>query len=125
MESKRGAFLPILLGVNATAITLASIALVVDHRDIQNFMGPLPDWFNLYVVGLLLARMIALWGIWNWRRWAVYTYFLLEGVEVGMGLFYFTAFLTFQVRALIGIPSFLILLAIYFLALKPRWQLFK
>ncbi len=123
MQTQRGAFLSILLGVNAAAITLESIALIA-VQDIQNIVGVIPDWFNPYVVGLLLARLFALWGIWNWRRWAVYLFFLLECVELGMGLFVFTAFLT-PLRALAGVTAFLILLAIYFLALKPKWQLFK
>ncbi len=124
MQTQRGTFLSILLGVNAAAITLASFALIAD-RDIQNIVGVIPDWFSPYVAGLLLARLFALWGIWNWRRWAVYLFFLLECVEVGMGLFVFTSFWIFPLRALVGVPSFLVLLAIYFLALKPKWQLFK
>ncbi len=124
MQAQRGAFLSILLGVNAIAISLATIALVVD-RDIQSKLGVLPDWFSAFVVVLTLARLVALWGIWNLRRWGVYTFFLLECMEVSMGLFVFTSVLTFPVRALIAIPSLLVLLAIYFLALKPKWQLLK
>ncbi len=91
MQTQRGAFLSILLGVNAAAITLASIALIA-VQDIQNIVGVIPDWFNPYVVSLLLARLFALSGIWNWRRWAVYLFILLECVELGMGLFVFTVF---------------------------------
>ncbi len=123
MQAQRGTFLSILLVVNAAAISLASIALVAD-RDIPSSLGIQVEWFTPYVLGLLLARLVALWGIWTLNRWGVYTYLLLECVEVGMGLFVFTSFMTFPVRALIGIPSLLILLAIYFLALKPKWQLF-
>ncbi len=123
MQGQRGTFLSVLLVVNAAAITLASIALVVD-RDIQNAIGGLPAWFDTFVIALLLARLVALWGIWSWSRWGVYAYLLLECIELGMGLFVFTAFLT-PLRALGGTSTFLVLLAIYYLALKPKWQLFR
>lgn len=124
MQAQRGTFLSILLGVTAIAISLATMALVVD-RDIQSNLGVLPDWFSPFVVVLALARLFALWGIWNLKRWGVYTFFLFECVEVSMGLFVFTSVLTFPVRALVAVPSFLVLLAIYLLALKPKWQLLK
>ncbi|MGE5261832.1 MAG: hypothetical protein ACM3S0_00500 [Acidobacteriota bacterium] len=124
MQNQRGTFLSILLGVNATAIALVTIAFVVD-RDIQNSLGIQQDWFSTFVVVLTLARLIALRAIWNLKRWGVYTYFLLECVEVGTGLFVFTSVWTFPVRALGAVPSFLVLLAIYVLALKPKWHLFK
>lgn len=124
MQAQRGTFLSILLGVTAIAISLATMALVVD-RDIQSNLGVLPDWFSPFVVVLALARLFALWGIWNLKRWGVYTFFLLECVEVGTGLFVFTSVWTFPVRALGAVPSFLVLLAIYLLALKPKWQLLK
>jgi hypothetical protein len=41
-----------------------------------------------------------------------------------MGLFVLTSVFPSPVRALVGVPSFLILLGIYVLALKPKWQLF-
>ena len=123
MQSQRGAFLSILLAVNAVAITFATIVLVFD-RDIQTSLGALPDWFSAFVIVLLLTRLVALWEIWNWRRWAVYAYFLLESVEVGMGLFVFTAIWTFPMR-LGAVPLFLVLVAIYYAALKPKWQWFR
>ncbi len=119
-RAERGTFLSVLLGVNAIAITLASIALAVD-RDISSIIGVVPDWFSAYVFVLLLARLAALEQIWGLKRVGVYAYFLLECVEVSMGLFVFTSFLAFPLRILIGLPAFLILLAIYFLALKPKW----
>lgn len=124
MQNQRGTFLSLLIAVNAIAIALVTIAFVVD-RDIQSSLGIQQDWFSAFVVVLTLARLIALWGIWNLNRWGVYTYFLLECVEVGMGLFVFTSVFTFPVRALGAIPSVLVLFAIYFLALKPKWHLFK
>ncbi len=120
-RAERGTFLSVLVGVNAIAITLASIALVVD-RDISSIIGGVPDWFNPYVFVLLLARLAALEQIWELKRWGVYAFLLLECVEVSMGLFVFTSFLTFPLRILIGLPAFLTLIAIYFLALKPKWQ---
>lgn len=86
MQAQRGTFLSILLGVTAIAISLATMALVVD-RDIQSNLGVLPDWFSPFVVVIALARLFALWGIWNLKQWGVYTFFLFECVEVSMGLF--------------------------------------
>ena len=123
MQGQRGNFLSILLGVTAAAVTLASIALIFD-RDIQNDLGVLPGWFGAFVVFLLFARLIALWGIWNLRRWGVYSFVLLECLELSMGLFVFTALLT-PLRTLVGVLTLVVLLAIYFLALKPKWQLLK
>ncbi len=122
MQTQRGTFLSVLLAGNAIAISVATIALVVD-RDIVSSLFALPDWFSPFVVVFTVARLFALREIWNLRRWGVYAYFLLECVEVSMGLFVFTSVLTFPMRALIAIPSFLTLLAIYFFALKPKWQL--
>ena len=50
---------------------------------------------------------------------------LLEWVEVAMGLFVFTGVLTLPIRALMVVPMFLVVLAIWYLALRPRWQAFK
>ncbi len=122
MRDQRGAFLSILVVVTAAAITLATVALVADP-DIQKILGTLPDWFSPFVIALGLARLFALWGIWNLRRWGVYGFFLLECVELSMGLFVLTSVFPSPVRALVGVPSFLILLGIYILALRPKWQL--
>ncbi len=124
MRGERGIFLSLLIGVNAIAISLAAIVLVV-NRDIQSSLGIQQDWFGPFVIILTLTRLIALWGIWILRRWGVYAYFLLECVEVSMGLFVFTSVMTFPVRALVAIPSILVLFAIYFLALKPKWALLR
>lgn len=99
------------------------MGLVFD-RDIERALGYFPDWFNLFLVAFLLARLTALSLIWNLRRWGVYLFFLLECMEVAMGLFVFTSVLTFPLRVILAVPSFLILLAIWFLALKPKWQAF-
>jgi hypothetical protein len=123
MEAQRGKFLTGLIIVFALAITLATLALIF-IRDLQRALGSFPDWFNLFLVAFLLARLIALYMIWNLKRWGVYALFLLECLEVAMGLFVFTTAFTFPIRMIVAVPSFLVLLAIWFLALRPSWQLF-
>ena len=106
----------------AFAITVASLGLIFS-RDLERALGPFPDWFNPFLVVFLLARLITLAAIWNFRRWGVYLFFLLECLEPAMGLFVFTSVLTFPLR-LMAVPSVLILFAIWYLALRPHWQAF-
>ncbi len=84
----------------------------------------MPGWFDPDVVMLLLARLIALALIWNLRRWGVILFLAAECMEVGMGLFVFTAVLTFPLRAIVALPTFFVLLAIWFVALRSKWQAF-
>lgn len=124
MQAARGKFLSGLIVLHAFAITLASLALVFS-RDLLNMApGSLPDWFNLFVVVFLFARLIALSAIWNFRRWGVYLFFMLECVEPLMGLFVFTSVLPFPYRGGAITLFFLVFLAIWCLALRPRWQAF-
>ncbi|MGE5221807.1 MAG: hypothetical protein ACM3PY_05180 [Omnitrophica WOR_2 bacterium] len=123
MQAQRGKFLSGLILVFGLAITLATLALIF-IQDLVRALGSFPDWFNLFLVAFLLARLIALYMIWNFKRWGVYALFLLECLEVAMGLFVFTTAFPFPIRFIVAIPSFLILIAIWFLALRPKWQLF-
>ncbi len=116
-------FLSVLIIANAAAISLATVGLLIS-RDLRGALGPLPGWFDPYVVALLLARLIALGSVWNLRRWGVVLFLAAECVEVGMGLFAFTAVLTFPLRALVALPALFVLLAIWFLALRSKWQAF-
>ncbi len=116
-------FLPSLIVINALAISVATIFLVLD-QGLRNSLGYVPGWFNPFLIIFLLARLIALYAIWNSRRWGVYVFLLLECLEVAMGLFVFTDILTFPLRAFMAVPSFLVLLAIWLLALRPKWRQF-
>ena len=113
-------FLPILIVINGFAISVATIFLILDNA-FRNSLGHFPAWFSLFLVVFLAARLIALYEIWNLRRWGVYAYLLLECLEVGMGLFVFTDVLTLPLRAM-AVPSFLLFLGIWFLALRPKWS---
>ncbi len=121
--SQRGTFLSALIILNGAAITLASFVLVL-APGLRQSLGDLPGWFSPFVLALLLARLAALAGIWRFRRWGVYAFWLLECVEVGTGLFVFTGVRTLPQRAL-ALPAALVLLAIWILALRPRWQAFR
>lgn len=122
-EAQRGRFLSILTVLNAVAITLATIVIVFS-RDLRRALGYLPDWFIPFLVAFLLARLAALGAMWKMKRWGAYAFLALECAEVAMGLFVFTAVLTYSVRALMAVPSFLILLGIWLLALTPKWRWF-
>ncbi len=124
MQAQRGKFLSVLIVLNASAITFASLALIFSP-DLVRVLGPFPDWFNPFVGVLLLGRLIALAAIWSFRRWGVYLFFLLECLEASMGLFVFTSVLAFPVRFIIAVPSLLVLLAIWYLALRTQWPAFR
>ncbi len=123
MQAPRGKFLSGLIVLNASAISLVTLELVFS-RDIERALGYFPDWFNAFLIVFLLARLITLSAIWNLRRWGVYLFFLFECMEVAMGLFIFTSVLTFPLRFILAVPSFLILLTIWFLVLRPKWPAF-
>ncbi len=122
-QPQRGKLLSGLILLNASAILVATLGLIF-VPGIERALGSLPDWFNPFAAVLLAARLIALAAVWKMRRWGVYAFFLLECVEVAMGLFIFTLVLTFPLRLTIALPSFLILLAIWFLALRRKWPQF-
>ncbi len=124
MQVQRGILLSALIVLFASAISLVTLAFIFIPV-IETELGYLPDWFNSFLAVFLLARLLALWAIWKWRRWGVYLFLLLECTEVAMGLFVFTGVLTFLLRLLIAVPSFLILLAIWYLALSRKWQAFR
>jgi hypothetical protein len=123
MQTPRGKFLSGLIVLNASAISLATLALLF-NRNIERALGSFPNWFNPFLVVFLLARLVTLFAIWNFRRWGAYLFFLLECLEVALGLFVFTSVLTFPLRFMLAMPSFLILLTIWFLALRPKWPAF-
>ncbi len=125
MEAQRGKVLSGLIVLYAIAITLASLGLVFGRDQIARLIGSIPDWFNSYVAFLLLARLVALTAIWDFRRWGVYLLIFLECVEVALGLFVFTSFLTFPLRLLFALPASAILLAIWYLGLRPKWPAFR
>lgn len=126
MQAQRGGFLSGLILINGLAISFATLVLMFSG-DIKNALGTFPSWFNPFLVVFLIARLIALSAIWNMKRWGVYSFFLLECLEVAMGLFVFTSvltFLTFPLRFLVVVLSFLILLGIWYLALRAKWRAF-
>ncbi len=121
--AQRGKFLTGWIVFFGSAVFLASFLLVFDPG-LKTSLGDLPGWFNSFVIGLLIGRLIALAAIWNFRRWGVYLLFALECLELAMGLFVFSGALNSS-RLLLGVPSFVILIAIWILALRPKWPEFR
>jgi hypothetical protein len=124
MQPKRGTFLSALIVLFAFAITLATLVLMTSPF-VRDSLGSFPSWFNLYITALLVARLIALYGIWTFRRWGVYALLVLECVEVAVGNLVFTSVLTLPIRAAVGVPLLLVLVGIWYLALRPLWADFK
>ncbi len=123
MDDRRGTYLTYLILIFAAAISFATLLLILSPS-LERSLGYLPVWFDPFLMIFLLLRLIALFAIWNWRRWGVYAFFLLECLEVALGLFVFTGVFTFTVRFIVAVPSFLILLAIWYFALKAKWKQF-
>lgn len=123
MQAKPGRFLSGLILIFGAAITFATLVLVF-RPDIERMLGDFPNWFNPFLVIFLVARLTALTAIWNMKRWGVYAFFLLECLEVSLGLFVFTSSLTFPLRFVIAVPLFLVVLGIWYLALRNKWQAF-
>ncbi len=119
----RGKFLSALIILMAVAITTATLALIF-VPGLLLLLGSFPVWFNLFLGLFLFARLIALAAIWNFKRWGVYAFGLLECVEVFMGLFVFASSFSFQLRLMTAPPSLLVILTVWYLALKPKWPAF-
>ncbi len=117
-------FLSSLIVINALAISVATVFLVLD-QGFRNSLGYFPGWISPFLIVFLLARLVALYTIWKFKRWGLYAFLLLECLEVGMGLFVFTSILTLPQRAFLAVPSFLLLLVIWLLALRPKWRQFS
>ncbi len=124
MNTQRGVLLSIWILVNALAILCVSLFLIL-VPGVRSLVGNLPGWFPFYVALLALGRFLALIGIWNFKRWGVYIFLLLGLVEVIVGIFVFTLVQTLGLRLGIALPAYLILLVIWILVSKPKWQLFR
>ncbi len=124
MKAQKGLFLSSLIVVFGLAISIATVFLLLD-QDIRNSLGDFPGWFSSYLLISLLGRLGALYVIWNLRRWGVYLLLFFECLEISMGLFVFTGVFTIPMRAFVGVPLFLAVLLIWFLALRPKWQLYQ
>jgi hypothetical protein len=123
---ERGKFLTWLILFMGAAITLASLACILGQSRIEAVgFGPFPNWFGLFVFVLLVGRLIALFAIWNFKRWGVYLFFLLECTEVAMGVFVFSPAMAFPLRLMMAMPMFLAVVVVWLLALRSRWYAFR
>ncbi len=111
-----------LIMVFGLAVTFATVFLILDPGVLKSF-GTVPGWFNAFLIVLLVGRWIALYAMWSFKRWGVFLLLLLECAELSYGLFIFTGVLTLPVR-LLALLLFLVILAVWFLAIRPKWRLF-
>ncbi len=124
MKPERGIFLSALIVIYGLAITFASVLLIFG-QGVRDLLGLLPEWFGPYVAALLIGRLVALVAIWYFRRWGVFVLLLLECIEVGFGLFIFTGYFSFALRVAVALPALIILVLIWFLALRSKWPQFR
>ncbi len=122
-SAKRGTPLTLLILIMGSAFIIGSLVVFYLSR-LESLRTVLPSWAGLYALILLVGRLVALAAIWNMKRWGVYTLLFFGCIEVSLGLFVFTSLLTFPLRALIAIPSLLVLIGIWYLVLRERWQAF-
>ncbi len=126
---RRGTFLSVLILAFGAAVSAATLALL--FSSVKASLGVFPGWFNAFLLFLLLTRLAALYGIWRLKRLAVYLLAALELLEASVGLFVISASLTLTAslallqRAAGVILVLLVLAAVWFLAIRPRWKEFS
>lgn len=124
MKNDRGAFLTATLSFIGVCLAMASYGIYTQFRDPSGlaYIQPLlPAWFpHLEILGVIIAT-IALAGMWSWKRWGVYLFFVL-----GAFVILFPFFKKVSLRPPI-FPALVLIagLGILFLAIYRKWELFK
>jgi hypothetical protein len=129
----RGALLSALIVGYAAAFLPASALLIVvaqigANPQLQRLLGPLPGWFSPFVIGLAVARLLALAGLWDLRKWALYPLFLAMAVEAFVGVFVLQsslAALAFPVRLLVVSGLLVVVAGAFAYAIRRKWAYFR
>ena len=117
-EKERGKFLTIMIVI--------MLLLQIQGFEASNLVTSAPPWFFVSVVSVCVVIMLSLYGIWMWKRWAVY----LNIVAVGLGwIMSFGNFLTTrqyydQISVIVHLP-FWALYGLWFWALYRKWRYFE
>jgi hypothetical protein len=126
---RRGAFLStLIIGYAAAFVALTALQLVariVASAQLRQFLGSLPGWYFPFVIGLDVARLVALVGLWKLRKWAVYPLFLLMASEVFVGVFVLQATWTFPIRLLVASAGLVVVAGAFASAISRRWTYFR
>ncbi len=65
----RGVFLTIMLAINALNAVFGLLSAIVPGT-LDAVMGSVPLWYQAFVLIELVVLVVALVGIWFWKRWA-------------------------------------------------------
>ncbi len=127
--ASRGALLSaLIIGYAAAFLTLTALQIVVSivaGTQLRRFLRPLPGWYFPFVIGLDAARLVALAGLWQMRKWAVYPLFLLMASEVFVGVFVLQATWTFPIRLLVASAGLVVIAGAFGYAIRRRWEYFR
>ncbi len=86
-------------------VGLAAVALLV-YDAIRSWIPPL-DWVNLFVIVIAAIVLVAVAGLWQMRRWAVWLYLLLATASELLIIFDgFFSWYTLVIQGLIVIGCF-------------------
>ena len=117
---KRGAFLTtiLLLQVIGSAFTLINFLLAQSP-----FLDRIqyPGWYKVWWVVDPFVRIVTVFGIWRWKRLAVYAVFLIMAVSYGLYYLFNYTYDIFPFSLIIP----LILIVLWIWAIKRKWHLFR
>ena len=115
-EKKRELFLTIWLILLIVVNVIVAIYALIESYRISIFMPETPAWIAATKGFLSLLNLVAIWGIWNWKKWGLY----LIGISVAI---------IFFINLIIGIPWTTSILGfggmvILILLVRPQWKFF-
>lgn len=116
-EEGRGGLLTALMALFVIALVYHFVQTIVAHADIIS----------------LFLQAIILFGLWKWRKIAVYGFFVFYTGILVLMLFVFSSYAMVQVvvRELplgwiaLGIVAYIAILCLFFWAIKHKWHLFR
>jgi hypothetical protein len=80
-------------------------------------------------IGWLLLQAIILFGLWKWRKIAVYAFFVIYAAILPSGLMIASAYGSLQQLSLgeiiVRLSVYIAFFCLFFLAFKRKWHLFR
>ena len=98
----------------------AFVAVLLVYYSFTGFPSS-PLWLRNVTLGISVLEIIALIGIWFWKKWGVFAYAILVLVSPVIAFLNTQSFLPVFVTL---IQSLSLLLVLYLL-IKPKWQFFE
>lgn len=123
----RGKFLTAMLTIDffdlLLKITIVSLATLYNPYVVEIFYGASPSSYVLWTGMSFILDMMVFVNIIRWKKVAAVTFFLLTGVE---GVVSYTIFrpIYHPEPLLVSIIHNLVILGLWFWALKRKWRLF-